>query len=53
MPEPKNYFSNRWLSCVRLNSKSKVTSHELIDALSNENIEARYLWKLNAPSAII
>jgi dTDP-4-amino-4,6-dideoxygalactose transaminase len=45
MPEPKSDFSNRWLSCIRLNSKSKVTSHELIDALSNENIEARYLWK--------
>lgn len=45
MPEPEGDFSNRWLSAIRLTSASKVSSHDLIKILAQENIEARYLWK--------
>ena len=46
MPEAANSYSNRWLSVFVLNPhKSKVKAKELIDALSNLNIEARHVWK--------
>ena len=45
MPEPKGDFSNRWLTAARLTTESRVSAQELIQALAQENIEARYLWK--------
>ena len=43
LPEPKGYFSNRWLSCILLNSET--TREALRLALEKENIESRPLWK--------
>ncbi|MGC1631709.1 MAG: DegT/DnrJ/EryC1/StrS family aminotransferase [Gelidibacter sp.] len=43
LKEPKGHFSNRWLSCILLNSKS--TREGLRLALEKENIESRPLWK--------
>lgn len=45
MPEASFGHSNRWLSCCRLRPESSpLTVQELIDALSNERIEARRVW---------
>ena len=41
--EPVGYFSNRWLSCVLLNSNSMREGLRL--ALEKQNIESRPLWK--------
>ena len=41
--EPEGFFSNRWLSCILLDSKS--TREGLRLALEKENIESRPLWK--------
>ncbi|WP_296317521.1 DegT/DnrJ/EryC1/StrS family aminotransferase [Winogradskyella sp. UBA3174] len=41
--EPKGYYSNRWLSCILLDSKDTRESLRL--ALEKENIESRPLWK--------
>ncbi len=43
LPEPKGYFSNRWLSCILLDSYE--TREALRLALEKENIESRPLWK--------
>ena len=43
LPEPEGYFSNRWLSCILL--ESKAVREELRNALESENIESRPLWK--------
>ena len=43
LQEPEGHFSNRWLSCILLNSKS--TREGLRLALEKENIESRPLWK--------
>ncbi|WP_178988420.1 DegT/DnrJ/EryC1/StrS family aminotransferase [Winogradskyella schleiferi] len=43
LQEPDGYFSNRWLSCILLDSKS--TREGLRLALEKENIESRPLWK--------
>ncbi|WP_179334798.1 DegT/DnrJ/EryC1/StrS family aminotransferase [Winogradskyella costae] len=43
LKEPKGYFSNRWLSCILLDSKE--TREGLRLALEKENIESRPLWK--------
>lgn len=43
LQEPNGYFSNRWLSCILLNSKSMREGLRL--ALEKENIESRPLWK--------
>ncbi len=43
LQEPEGHFSNRWLSCVLLDSKS--TREGLRLALEKENIESRPLWK--------
>lgn len=43
LQEPDGYFSNRWLSCILLNSKSMREGLRL--ALEKENIESRPLWK--------
>ncbi|BAO77460.1 DegT/DnrJ/EryC1/StrS family aminotransferase [Winogradskyella sp. PG-2] len=41
--EPEGSFSNRWLSCILLDSKE--TREGLRLALEKENIESRPLWK--------
>lgn len=43
LKEPEGYFSNRWLSCILLDSQS--TREGLRLALEKENIESRPLWK--------
>lgn len=43
LPEPKNNFSNRWLSCIL--TKSKQQKEHIIGLLEKENIESRPLWK--------
>ena len=46
MPEPKNFFSTRWLSVMGLNPhEAKITANGLIEALAEELIEARPVWK--------
>lgn len=43
LQEPEGYFSNRWLSCILLDSQ--LTREGLRLALEKENIESRPLWK--------
>lgn len=43
LPEPKGYFSNRWLSCILL--KNQTQKNELLQYLTAHNIEARPSWK--------
>lgn len=43
LDEPKEHLSNRWLSCVLLDSYE--TREGLRSYLENENIESRPLWK--------
>ena len=43
LPEPDGMFSNRWLSCVLFDNYE--TKEKVRDALLNENIESRPLWK--------
>ncbi|MBU2930115.1 DegT/DnrJ/EryC1/StrS family aminotransferase [Winogradskyella psychrotolerans] len=43
LKEPEGHFSNRWLSCILLDSKE--TREGLRLALEEENIESRPLWK--------
>ena len=43
LKEPDGYFSNRWLTCILLDSKA--TREGLRLALEVENIESRPLWK--------
>ncbi|WP_289645568.1 DegT/DnrJ/EryC1/StrS family aminotransferase [Maribacter aestuarii] len=43
LKEPKDYFSNRWLTCILTPSYEARETIRL--ALQNENIESRPLWK--------
>ena len=43
LQEPEGHFSNRWLSCILLDSEQ--TREALRLALEKENIESRPLWK--------
>ncbi len=47
LPEPAGYFSNRWLTTIRIDPEksSGITRETLRLALEKENIEARPLWK--------
>ncbi|MEH7419503.1 aminotransferase class I/II-fold pyridoxal phosphate-dependent enzyme [Neobacillus drentensis] len=46
MPELKETISNRWLTALTIDeSESGVLVKELLNALSEENIEARPVWK--------
>ena len=45
LEEPKGYYSNRWLSCIIVDSKGGVDREMIRLALEQENIEARPLWK--------
>lgn len=37
--------SNNWLSCITLAKGSKVTPNQIMEALAEENIESRPIWK--------
>ena len=43
LTEPTGYFSNRWLTCILLDSEASRERLRL--ALEEENIESRPLWK--------
>ena len=43
LPEPKGYFSNRWLSCILVDSKK--SKKELLERFNTANIDARPSWK--------
>ncbi|MES2517791.1 MAG: DegT/DnrJ/EryC1/StrS family aminotransferase [Bacteroidota bacterium] len=43
LQEPKEYYSNRWLSCILLKNYEERESLRI--ALEKENIESRPLWK--------
>jgi dTDP-4-amino-4,6-dideoxygalactose transaminase len=43
LEEPKDYYSNRWLSCVLLKNYEERESLRIV--LEKENIESRPLWK--------
>ena len=46
LEEPEGYFSNRWLSCIIIDSATTGVSREdLRLVLEKENIESRPLWK--------
>ena len=37
--------ANNWLSCITIKKGSKVTPYQVMDALAEENIESRPIWK--------
>lgn len=48
LPEPKGFFSNRWLTCILVNpilTKNGITREVIRLELEKENIESRPLWK--------
>lgn len=46
MPELENTFSNRWLTALTVDEqKTGVSTKVLLEALADENIEARPVWK--------
>lgn len=45
MPDPEHSRANYWLSCIMIKKSSSVTAPEVIQKLSEANIEARHLWK--------
>ena len=47
LPEPKGYFSNRWLSCLLIDPRltGGITREDVRLAMEKENIECRPLWK--------
>ncbi|WHY90996.1 aminotransferase class I/II-fold pyridoxal phosphate-dependent enzyme [Neobacillus cucumis] len=46
MPELSGTFSNRWLTAITINEKEAgVSVDDILGALSEENIEARSVWK--------
>jgi dTDP-4-amino-4,6-dideoxygalactose transaminase len=45
LPEYKDTFANRWLTCIYMSPSSKVTREMIRIELENDNIESRPLWK--------
>lgn len=43
--ELKNCVSNSWLTAALIDENSKVSVKDILEALQDENIEARHLWK--------
>lgn len=45
--EPEGYFSNRWLTCILVDPKinNGLTREVIMQAMDDENIESRPLWK--------
>lgn len=44
-PVPEGAKANHWLSCILLGENVSVTPDEIMDALAEENIESRPIWK--------
>lgn len=44
-PIPNQVKANYWLSCIQLSGLKKVNPMDVIDALEQENIESRPIWK--------
>lgn len=45
LPELKDTFANRWLTCILVDKNSKISREDIRLALEKENIESRPLWK--------
>lgn len=45
MPMQENVYSNCWLTAIRLDSSCLVKPIELMDALAEDDIESRPVWK--------
>ena len=47
LKEPKDYYSNRWLSCILIDpiKSGGLSCNDIRLALEDENIETRPLWK--------
>lgn len=45
MPEPESYRSTRWLTCLTLSEKMKVTRYDIQTVCEAAEIEVRPLWK--------
>jgi len=46
LSEPEEFFSNRWLTCITLDpAHTPVTPQGLMQAMADDNIEARPIWK--------
>lgn len=45
MPISSNVISNCWLTCIQVNKTSKLSPHEIMDALESDDIECRPVWK--------
>lgn len=44
-PLNRNSIDNNWLSCITVSHNSNVTPMQIMDALADENIETRPIWK--------
>lgn len=46
MPEPKDYFSTRWISTLTIDTAIyNITPHQIVEKLNEKNIETRPTWK--------
>jgi len=45
MPEPEEYRSTRWLTCMTLSKDMKTNQHDIKAACDKAEIEVRPLWK--------
>ena len=48
LPEPQGFFSNRWLTCILIDTaltNNAISREDIRKALEKENIESRPLWK--------
>lgn len=45
LPEYKDTFSNRWLTCILLDKNSRISREDIRLELEKDNIESRPLWK--------
>ena len=46
LDEKEGFYSNRWLTCITVNSKqNKYNREDIRLLLENDNIESRPLWK--------
>lgn len=43
--EPKEFYSNYWLSTALIDEKSKHKPQDIIQLLETYNVEARHIWK--------
>lgn len=46
MPEPDQYYSNRWLTTLLIDPEVyNITPHQIVSMLNEKNIETRPVWK--------